>query len=253
MQNILAPQSEGTAMRIKYSSYGILESNFVFRIPLYSDMPNACPNPYVEEGEYFRTTANVNLRSLPNGITIKTINSGTVVARLEVATTIIGEHYWDKVSTSQGIGYIARDFLDPAIKAIIIDTSSNNNYSIPDINNIIKTEPNTTASRIKETYTSATIVDKNETEIVDNTLVGTGAKVRIDGADTYTIVKLGDVSGDGVVDARDSLRILKYSVGTYIIENEVIQASDINEDGAIDARDSLRILKYSVGTFNINI
>ena len=36
--------------------------------------------------------------------------------------------------------------------------------------------------------------------------------------DKYTISVLGDVSGDGVVDARDSLRILKYAVDTYKIE-----------------------------------
>lgn len=46
MQNILAAQVEGVSMRKKYSSYGILENNFTFTIPLYSGMPvNACPRP----------------------------------------------------------------------------------------------------------------------------------------------------------------------------------------------------------------
>ena len=64
---------------------------------------------------------------------------------------------------------------------------------------------------------------------------------------------MGDINGDGVIDARDSLRILKYSVGTYKIDNEFAKAADINKDGIIDARDSLRVLKKSVGTFEITI
>ena len=67
------------------------------------------------------------------------------------------------------------------------------------------------------------------------------------------VVKKGDVDGNGAVDARDSLRILKYSVGIYELTGEFKEAADTSKDQEIDARDSLRILKYSVGTYNIEI
>ena len=60
-------------------------------------------------------------------------------------------------------------------------------------------------------------------------------------------------SGDGVVDARDSLRILKYAVGTYKLEGAYSKAADVSKDQENDSRDSLRILKYAVGTYNIEL
>ena len=93
------------------------------------------------------------------------------------------------------------------------------------------------------------LTDKDGNELDKNAILGTGCKIN----DTYTMTVLGDVSGDGVVDARDSLRILKYSVGSYALNDEFAKAADLNKDGIIDARDSLRILKYSVETFEIKI
>ena len=46
MQNILAPQSEAKNSRNSYSSINVLDSAFVFKIPVYSGMPaSACPLP----------------------------------------------------------------------------------------------------------------------------------------------------------------------------------------------------------------
>lgn len=46
MQNLLAPVNEGYNMRKTYNENGILESDFVFRIPIYNNMPEKiCPMP----------------------------------------------------------------------------------------------------------------------------------------------------------------------------------------------------------------
>lgn len=52
----------------------------------------------------------------------------------------------------------------------------------------------------------------------------------------------GDVNEDGVVDGRDSLRLLKYLAGLDVSVNT--SNSDVTGDGVIDGRDSLRLLKY---------
>ena len=64
---------------------------------------------------------------------------------------------------------------------------------------------------------------------------------------------LGDINGDGNVDARDSSRILKYSVNQYELNDTQKRSADVNKDGAIDARDSSRILKYSVNLYTITL
>lgn len=59
-------------------------------------------------------------------------------------------------------------------------------------------------------------------------------------------VKLGDVDGDGKIDSKDALAVLKASVG---IQQSVFieEAADVNKDTKIDSKDALMILKHSVG------
>lgn len=64
-------------------------------------------------------------------------------------------------------------------------------------------------------------------------------------AQTEPTVTLGDVNGDGVVNALDASDILKYVVGLGTLTNE--SAGDFNADGKIDALDASAILKSVVG------
>lgn len=55
---------------------------------------------------------------------------------------------------------------------------------------------------------------------------------------------LGDVNGDGVIDGRDSVRLMKYLVDDSI---EIVEVnSDMNEDGVFDGRDYIRLMKLLV-------
>lgn len=60
-------------------------------------------------------------------------------------------------------------------------------------------------------------------------------------------VTLGDVNGDGKINAKDALEVLKESVGKASLTQQQKQAADVNQDEKIDAKDALEILKYSVG------
>ena len=111
--------------------------------------------------------------------------------------------------------------------------------------------PSTTIADIKKLYT-VTSATKDGNNVGDYDSLPTGAIIETN-IGKFTVVKLGDVSGDGIVDTRDSLRILKYSVGTYQMKDEYYLAGDLSKDGVIDTRDSLRILKYSVGTYSIEL
>ena len=229
MQNILAAQSEGISIRKKYKDYGILESSYTFLIPLYNNMPKtACVRPSedvpLEEGELVRVNAvgGLALRDAPGGNTLTYIADGTIVSRLEKAEKKVGSYYWDKVSTLKGTGYMARMEADGA-KLFLIpieevkeenEYTTNNNFSEPDEDGIILVEPNTTVSKLKEKYSDTIIVDKEDAEISGNILIGTGAKIKIDGAEKFTIVKLGDVNGDGKIKATDYVLIKNHIMET---------------------------------------
>ena len=55
----------------------------------------------------------------------------------------------------------------------------------------------------------------------------------------------GDVTGDGVVDGRDVLRLMKYFAGQDVTIDE--RNADVTGDGAVDGRDVLRLMKYFAG------
>ncbi len=60
-------------------------------------------------------------------------------------------------------------------------------------------------------------------------------------------VKLGDVTGDGNVDAKDALEVLKFAVGKTVLTQEQQTAGEVIGDGELNAKDALEILKFAVG------
>ena len=190
------------------------------------------------------TTDSVMLTSLP---------TGTYLVRLEKNVAYANDLYWDKVKTNNGVvGYVASKYIETINKPDVIEDTSD---IIIDTNvNMMSCTPVVSLKNVKEKYSDKAVIlkDRDGNEIKeDSQALGTGMQLIVDNT-TYTVVKKGDVSGDGVVDARDSLRILKYIVGDYKIEKDsFLKAADINKDGVVDARDSLRILKYTVGEFEI--
>ncbi len=62
-----------------------------------------------------------------------------------------------------------------------------------------------------------------------------------------TGVALGDVNGDGVINASDATRVLLSSVGKITLDADQQSAADINGDGAVNAMDATLILLHAVG------
>jgi len=263
MTNVWGAYSEGKIMRSKYVKYGIDESKFTFTIPLYTDMPKM-------EGELVYVNVNSNssltLKSKPyyNSTHLLSINPKTVLLRIEKAAKKVDGYYWDKVMTPYGIGYMARNAYDNSKQYLVpitlieptekeTDTSINNGYTKPDKNEVIYAEPNVTVDKLKETYKDATIVNKDEKEIKGNTLVGTGAKVKIDKTSEYTIVKIGDVSGDGDITPSDYVKVKNKIMGTTKLNTFETQAADANRDGDITPADYVKVKNHIMGASKISL
>ncbi len=214
-------------------------------------------------GEVVKVIANgsLKLREQPttDSAVITSLATGTLLTRLEKNVATANDLVWDKVQTVSGkVGYVASKYLevvqeDKPLEPDPAPTPSNNFWT-DDYNKIINCSPAVNLENLKNGFSGKNIVgkDKNGAEIADSTvLVGTGMIISIDNTD-YQVVKYGDVNGDGTIDARDSLRILKYVVGEYNLDEKVyFYAADVSFDNVVDARDSLRILKYTVGEYEI--
>lgn len=80
--------------------------------------------------------------------------------------------------------------------------------------------------------------------------VGTGSTVKNGGME-YTFIVLGDVNGNGKVDANDYMLVKRHFLGTYELDDIGLAAGDCNGDGKISANDYFLIRRHVIGTYDI--
>lgn len=199
----------------------------------------------VTVNEQATTTTVVNLRNGPGIINTqikKTISNNVDVTIIDKMNFKVNNYYWYRVKLSDGTqGYIASEYLQDKV-----EESDNQNGSST------QTIKNCKIDGSNLIIVPGTKITDIEGAKITGDIIGTGVTINVND-NTYTLVVLGDVSGDGEVDARDSARILKYSIGQYELNNAQKKAADVSKDLEIDARDSARILKYSINQFVISL
>ena len=151
--------------------------------------------------------------------------------------------YWDRVITSSGLqGYVASNYLK-------LKDGTNNNFKISE--NDLICEPFTTAENVKEKHANAIIKDTNNKEISTGN-IGTGYKVII--ADkTYTIVKLGDINGDGKVSTIDYMKVKNHIMEIDILKDTNLKAADTSKDNKISTLDYMMIKNQIMFISNIQL
>lgn len=252
MTNIEDPYSQSITLYNMYSKNNLLENKINFIIPVYNNMPGVTYKPSTVTGDVYWVDVQdaLTLRSAPTTSASKvgSLKRGERVEMLQRNCAQANGYSWDKIKTSGGtICYAASQYLKKD------GNSKQDSVKKDDKAKQIKAEPKVTVEKIKSTYgNNVTIKDKNGKNITSGN-IGTNAKVTING-NTYTVIKMGDIDGDGEVLAKDALAILKHSTGAKRIsdKNEVI-AADINADGNPNAKDALQALKCSTGAEKINI
>lgn len=237
MTNVQDPTSQSKSLYNTYAKNNLLGESLNFIIPIYDNMPseNAMPSGFTtDDGDlyYVNCTDGLAVREKPSTSAKKigTLYKNTLVVMLERECAEANGYKWDKVKLSNGLtGYIASKYLT------FKSASTSKAYEYKDNNIIIV--PGTSLDQIDKSATGE---------------LKTGSKIKINGKE-YTAVVLGDTNGDGYIDSRDSLQILRYQVGKFKLKNEYLKSADANHDGEVDSRDSLKILKYQVGKDKINI
>lgn len=193
------------------------------------------------------TTTGVYLRNGPgiNGTTtIALLYEGQKLTRIEKNQYNIDGYVWDRVVLPDGRqGYIAQNYIK--IQA------PNDKFKLEGEKLIC--EPDTKIETIKQKNEGKQIIVKNtKGEVINSGNIGTGYTITIEGK-VHSVVKFGDINGDGDVDTIDSLKALKQFAGTENLKGEYLEAADIDKDGVIDTLDSLKILKKFAIDENIEL
>ena len=180
------------------------------------------------------------------------LDKGDTATRIEKNVSNKNGYVWDKIVTNSGVtAYVARggsdgNYIEPLYGS---DSTSGNAFTISDSNLIC--EPGVTVANIKEKYEKAKVINASGKEVTSGN-VGTGYTVKNEDT-TYTIVKLGDVNGDGKMTPADSTVILRAYVELDEVTSAEKASADTNGDGKMTPADSTLILRAYVGLDNIEI
>lgn len=200
--------------------------------------------------EEMLTNTEVNLRNGPGttGTSVKlTLSSDVKVTVIDKMAYKVNNYYWYRVKLENGTqGYIASQYL----KAIGTEPE-------PPLEPDTPTEPDITIENAKIDGNNLIIAPGTkltdiEGVILEGNTTGTGAKVKFNN-NTYTLVVLGDVSGDGEVKSKDYMMIKNYIMGTLVLNEAEKKAADVSKDNEIKSKDYMIIKNYIMGTVSITL
>lgn len=284
MTNLIAPASESLYTYSSRISTNIINTEFVFSIPVYSDLPEAfTTHPPI--GDTDNTLSDLKI----DGTTVLEFDNDLLSYSQFVASNktsvVIEANANSSKATVTGTGTInltsdEQDILinvtsevgvlktykitikkspsskttETSIDAIIADVPvklTTDNLSSTAITGI---EENTTTSTlitlINSTAPTANMVIKNSSNVVKSGALATGDKLTITNGTnekTYSIIIKGDNNGDGKITILDLLRIQKHILKASTLTNENYNACDTNYDNKIDILDLLRVQKHILG------
>lgn len=197
-------------------------------------------------GLFLRSTAATGeenkIRLLSNGTKVTRIGSYTENG-LEV---MVDGYYWDYIITPDGAkGYVARNYLRDSNGNTPGAYTSKVEVEIKEEEKQIYVTPTATVDDIKAEANSNLYMERADGSGIDSNISKTGDRVWINDV-MYTVIKLGDCSGDGNVKASDYLIIKDFIMGTGSINLDGVykKAADVTKDGEIKASDYLKIKDY---------
>ena len=281
--NIQAAASEAQTTYRSYFDSGILDSSFVFYIPVYNNMPDSTslpskgnPNNYLSDLAINNTkvagfdggvtTYNYYLNSSNPKITIggSTVNSNARISGLGTFDITTNTTKTIKVTAQNGA---VREYkINITLTGDTQEAPTNivttlNNAGIKNGTNYISGR--TVGSDIKTIKDK--IIGANGNASVDlkdssnkeksSGVVKTGDKVTVtvgSESKTYEIVVYGDANGDGKISAVDYVQIKNYIMSKFSINGAYKEAADVNKDGKISAVDYVRIKNNIMGKSTID-
>ena len=272
MTNLYAPASESGIMVDAYVAGNLMDSEFVFVIPVYENMPDDNFQAVDKSSNSKLSAVTINDKSFTE------FDGDVVEYNYNLVTTDdkfkVGAKTEDSLSTVTGTGDYT--FVDGVAKVELVvkaeDESTttyiiNINKVVPEKvvtvdsiiskmgikvngNTIYGVSPDTAISTLVNTVTKnkgeASVVDKNGKAKASGSYV-TGDKITIKGTSeskTYTIAVRGDVNGDGVVDLKDFVLVQSHILEKSTLANEKFLAGDVNYDGKIVLADFVLIQSH---------
>lgn len=253
MTNIMDPYSQSSSVYNMYAANGNLNAKLNFIIPIYENMPSITTMPTrftQKDGDLYLANSSLDVRDYTDytSPSVYTLLKGEVVRMIGRKTKTAEGVEWDRVELENGWNcWVESSGLTSYI------TGKTEKVQVDKANLEIKVTPTATVDNILNqlnTKDYSMLDAKGNIIKKENEKIVTGYKIKVQDK-TYTLIKLGDVNGDGKVLAVDALAILKHSIGKIKLEGAYLKAADVKKDGKILATDALTVLKHSIGSTTI--
>lgn len=274
--NIQAPATEGNTAYNAYVNGENISQKFIFRIPVYNNMPNFTSLPKSgDNNNYLSKLEVVNFNITPSfdkdiltydSYVPKTTNKITIKANTQSSNATISgtgdyelkDDETDITITVTSQTGIKRQYTITINK--VEDTTSNkdiiNSSYVNDKNGYLTNIRTKTLisdlknNLIKSGAKNIIVTNSNGKVQSNNTKLATGQKITIVSAidtKTYTIVVRGDSSGDGDVTILDLLQIRKHLKNDKKLSGAYFYAADTSGDNNITILDLLQVQKHLKG------
>ncbi len=272
MTYILASRNEALTAAKAYSDSCKAETAFIFKIPVFKNMPEAaveCPTGdgspnnilsslYVNEGQITPTfdpfvseySIIFDNEYASIGIYGEAADSSAEVYTFGVYWPEVGLNIFN-IDVKAVNGNIRRYTINVVRRPaeVVVDGSYSTSLNEGDDGYITGITPGSTVSDIAATFTYeggyTGAITNSADESIDG-IIKTGDKIHIydkDGVEvkTLTFVIYGDVNADGEIDSIDMLYIKRFLLAISDLSEASAKAADANHDGEIDSIDMLYI------------
>ena len=277
MQNIQAPSTESVKTYRGYRNIDLLNSNFVFSIPVFPNMPNSTslgssgnPNNYLSslsvndkylfesathennfniELDSSITSVEINAKKVSNKSTVS--GTGTIAlsgTKQAIPITVIAENGSSRIYTINVTRLEKEDDEDVISAEEILKQAKINNDGTYIYGYELETNISTIVNKIAsiEDNSIVTSFDKNNKE-KNSGIIASGDKIKIKTSTeekTYTLVIYGDANGDGKISSADYIAIKNHIMDTKKLVNSELKYADANKDGKVNSADYIAIKNH---------
>lgn len=281
MQNVKAPYTESYSTYTSYFNAGLMDGSYVFKIPVYNNMPEATTLSTTENGTNTLSSLSVSNCNLNPSFTSSasnytctvtaTVNSVEVSAnKTSVYSTVKGTGKYNLTSDNTTIT-VSVTAANGSVRNYVITVNrigqatstpneiisaigyNNNNGVISKIK--VGDDASNIIANIKNRFPTATVSMKDKDgKAKTNGIIGTNDKVSITNnnqSKEYSVVIYGDTDGNGKIDIIDLLKVQKNIKKASMLSGNYVTAADTNKDGTVDISDLLKVQKQIKGVATI--
>ena len=281
MQNVKAVYSEAYTTYEGYYKAKVLDLDYVFKIPVYNNMPEETTLSTNENSDNTLKSLSVSNCTL-NPSFISSATNYTCSVDNSIKSVDVNASKTSNYSTIKGIGKV--ELNDKVTNINVEVTAANGNvrtYTVVvtkieagkespadiisylgynNVNNVISNIPvgsnvSDIISTVKSKFISAniTIKDKNGSDKTTG-VISTDDTITISNnnqSTTFIVSITGDTNSDGVIDIADLLKVQKHIKNASKLSGVHLSSADINKDTLVDIGDLLKVQKHIKGVTKI--